>query len=530
MRVNKPLRHLTRSTSAFARAAAALLCGLLLVSSGGGNRFQMTMVLLGLVLVGLAAMTVPGSSAAARLASLLEGALWGTGVLLGSTHPDPLLPYLVAPALAGGLALGVEGVALPVGVAAVSILAGAPTLDSTQDLGLLATRAGQWVGISLTVGLLASWVHRLQNDPRRSYTEAYELLSQLRTVTRTLPVGLDTAALADQALRDVQGRVPNLVAAGIYTRAAGTRPALRATAGAARVAWRVDLAEDSVFSDAWNGQVPAIRDRGGAASSITALPLVVANRTVGVVGLETRGPRLTREKLTELTDELEDAALRLESAMLFDELRELATVEERRRLAREIHDGIAQDLAAFGYVLDSLVKEARSGQPSDDLAESLLAVRTQLGGLVGELRTSIFELRTEVDAHGGLSAALAEYVRAVGAASHLTVHLSLNEHPERLPADVEAELLRIAQEAVTNARKHAQAENLWVSCTIDPPFALLVVEDDGVGPGAHREGSFGIEIMRERAERLRATLDIGVRSTGGTVVTCRVGAVDSLRS
>jgi signal transduction histidine kinase len=115
-------------------------------------------------------------------------------------------------------------------------------------------------------------------------------------------------------------------------------------------------------------------------------------------------------------------------------------------------------------------------------------------------------------------------VRTVGASSHLTVHLSLDERPDRLPSDTEAELLRIAQEAITNARKHAQASNLWVRCEIDPPRALLVVEDDGVGPGEQREGSFGIDIMRERAARLRADLSVEHRGMRGTVVTCRLGS------
>ena len=76
---------------------------------------------------------------------------------------------------------------------------------------------------------------------------------------------------------------------------------------------------------------------------------------------------------------------------------------------------------------------------------------------------SIYDLRSEVDTHGGLGAALSDYVRSVGRATGLTVHLSLSEATDRLPAETEAELLRIAQEAVTNARRHADADNLWVS-------------------------------------------------------------------
>jgi signal transduction histidine kinase len=499
---------------------AITLCGLLLLSGDDRGGVAELAILFALGLVGVAATTVPGSATSIRFATLVEGALWATGVLLGIDHPDPLLPYLIAPALAGGLALGLEGVAAPIGIASVAVLAGAPSLGRGADVARLAVQTGEWIGIALVVGLLAAWVHRLLREPRTTYSEAYDLLSQLRNVTRTLPMGLDPAAVADQLLRMLQERFDGVNSGAVFTRSSGNLPALRAVSGADRAGWRVDLSEDSVFSEAWAGQVPVVGEDARTKGALVVLPLVVAQRTVAVVVLELSGARPPSSLLAALAKDLADAALRLESAMLFDELRELATVEERRRLAREIHDGIAQDLAAFGYVLDGLVSDARKIGVPADVTNSLAMVREQLGGLVSELRSSIFTLRHEVDQHGGLGAALTEYVRSVGTGSSLTVHLTLDERPERLPLDAEAELLRIAQEAVTNARKHANAANLWVRCSIHPPGALLVVEDDGVGPGEQRDGSFGIDIMRERAERLRATLEITRRAPQGTVVTC----------
>jgi signal transduction histidine kinase len=87
---------------------------------------------------------------------------------------------------------------------------------------------------------------------------------------------------------------------------------------------------------------------------------------------------------------------------------------------------------------------------------------------------------------------------------------------------MEAELLRIAQEAVTNARRHAGARNLWVSCTINPPAAQLSIVDDGRGMGRPRPDSFGMEVMRERAERIGGVLQVAPREGGGTVVTATV--------
>jgi signal transduction histidine kinase len=157
------------------------------------------------------------------------------------------------------------------------------------------------------------------------------------------------------------------------------------------------------------------------------------------------------------------------------------------------------------------------------LEQPLRDVRQELTRILSELRLSIFDLRSDVEQHGGLGAALSDYVRAVGTRSPITVHVSLDEGPTRLPADVEAELLRIAQEAITNARKHARASNLWVDCQIDPPRARLRIEDDGEGLRPGRRWSFGMEIMRERAERLRAQLSIEPRQPSGTRVEVVLG-------
>jgi signal transduction histidine kinase len=152
--------------------------------------------------------------------------------------------------------------------------------------------------------------------------------------------------------------------------------------------------------------------------------------------------------------------------------------------------------------------------------------------VVADLRLSIFDLRSDVSATNGLGAALSDYVRQVGAKSDLTVHLTLNEAATRLSPAVEAELLRIAQEAVTNARKHASAHNLWVDVWTDPPMASLTVRDDGRGMQGQRDDSYGISIMRERANRIDATVDISSdtssNTTQGTVVTVKVAQSSAL--
>ena len=90
-------------------------------------------------------------------------------------------------------------------------------------------------------------------------------------------------------------------------------------------------------------------------------------------------------------------------------------------------------------------------------------------------------MRAGVDESGSLAHTLAEYVQRVGGQAGLSVHVSTDEAPTRLPTATEIEVLRIVQEAITNVRRHAHARNVWLSVAIDPPAAHITVIDDGRG-------------------------------------------------
>lgn len=193
----------------------------------------------------------------------------------------------------------------------------------------------------------------------------------------------------------------------------------------------------------------------------------------------------------------------------------VAVVEERSRLARELHDGVAQNIVAMLYRVDSVAGLIEAGPAR----ESVAALRDDLARLAREVRTSIEELRSEPVLAGGLPRALSSYVGELRPQGDLRVHLHLDAGTVPLPALVEREVLKIAQEAITNVRRHAHAINLWVRLTADSHRLSLVVEDDGIGTVGQRLGHFGLQGMRERAERIGAELAIGVRQDGGTVVT-----------
>ena len=460
------------------------------------------------------------------------------GAQNGGLGASAVLPYLAVPVTVTALRRRFREGAVLLAVTAVTLLAaGALTeVDGRRQLaqiGYLAVCA-QWL-ILAALGLYAAGtLHRVMQargeGKPQPYAEATRLLTQLRTVARQLPgATLDPGGISEHLLEELRS-VARTDRAAVLSASGGGRLVVLAQSGADRVDWETTLDADSAIADAWASQQPQTAARSQARShaggdvSALIVPLVAGVRTVGLVVLEADAahayPAEVVSRVTELTS---PAALRLEAALLFDEVRSLATNEERQRLAREIHDGVAQELVMVGYGIDNAL--ATVYDDAEETAESLRLLRQEVTRVITELRLSLFELRSEVDRHGGLAAAIAEYARTVGASGGLRVHLSLDESTARLPAATEAELLRIAQEAVTNARKHAGASNLWVTCEVDPPYAQIEVSDDGHGIGDQRtDGHYGLAIMAERAERIRGRLEIRPRQPSGTTVAVVLGS------
>jgi signal transduction histidine kinase len=440
--------------------------------------------------------------------------------VLGSGNHSPLLPYLLAPAFAIGCLGSRVMLWCETGLVATVLIPGAILVEGDLRRDELTTSL-EWLLLSVAAGVVALWVQRVldRSGAETSYDSAHRLLSQLRTVSRQLPGGLDAVALAADLVAVVRSELPGAASVGVYASASGDRLSCLSRHGdEAALPWRFDIRDDEVCADAWTSQ----QARTSVADNHVELvvPLVVGLRSMGLVVAQLSEPP-QQSQVTRLLHRLQSGALRLETALLFAEVRDVATSEERRRLAREIHDGVAQEIASLGYAVDDLTARARRGD--EELPQRLVELRSELTRVVQELRLSIFELRTEVANAGGLGAALSGYVQDIGASSGLRVHLSLDESAGRLHADAEAELLRIAQEAITNARKHAGAANLWVTVVVDPPVAVLRVEDDGTGLKEARLDSFGLEIMDERARRLGAVLTIRPREPLGTTVEVTVG-------
>lgn len=536
-----------------ARAAVlALAAGLSILVTQSLSALWWLVPLAVAVLLALSAQWWPRLAAPGRAGEVVTAAVAAAGVGAAGDSAGTVtmgfaafavLPYLAVPLVVAALQQRrVEALVLLLTGTVALVLAGAVV---SADGGPVLTRygylavAGQWVllaALSTVAAGLLPWVLRAQAPPPpQPYAEATRLLTQLRSVARQLPgATLDPGGIGEHLLDEVRAEAP-MDRAAVLTASGGARLVVLAQAGPDRVDWETTLDADSAIADAWASQQPQTearsqtRSHGSVAVSALVVPLVSGVRTIGLLAVESDTasayPPAVIARVRELAT---PAALRLEAALLFDEVRSLATNEERQRLAREIHDGVAQELVMVGYGIDNALASLPDG--TQDAADELQTLRGEVTRVVTELRMSLFELRSEVDRHGGLAAAIADYARTVGASAGLRVHLSLDESTARLPAATEAELLRIAQEAITNARKHAGAANLWVTCAVDPPMAQVSVGDDGQGiPDQHPDGRYGLAIMAERAERIRGRLEIKPRHPSGTMVTVVLGGREPAR-
>jgi signal transduction histidine kinase len=424
------------------------------------------------------------------------------------------LPYLLVPAFAGGLAGSWLGGLACAAAGVAGLLVGA--VLAPQAPFAVGTYLGMvpWMVLVLCMGLVGALVRRQQRlysaDVAR-YAAAYRLLSELRAVSRQLSGGLDAVTLATSILDDVAAAVPVRRSALLVSKEGGALVPLAGSGEDDR--WLAETAYDRLAHEVMQTKSPTMAYLGYRSHRI-AVPVRIGTRTIGVVVADLSEPVMPDE-LAALAQSSDDGALRLETALLFDEIRELATREERHRLAREIHDGIAQELASLGYLVDDM--QARADGP--DLKSLAGTLRKELGRILSDLRHSIFDLRSDVPADACLGTSLARYARKISSQTGLRVHLVNDEHAgQRLQPEIETELLRVGQEAINNVRKHARARNLWVKVSVNPPSANIRVADDGVGLGGGGGDRYGLDIMAERSRRVGATLVVEDRHEGGTVV------------
>lgn len=257
------------------------------------------------------------------------------------------------------------------------------------------------------------------------------------------------------------------------------------------------------------------------------------HKRVGMLGLATPAGirrRFDPSEMETLTGLATQIGLALEASRLQGELQVLAIQGERERIAREMHDGLAQVL---GYVntksqaVEELLAADRVAEARRQLAELAAAARS----VYVDVRESILSLSTPVPSDRGVVAALEEYAALYAESSKLAVKFHAGKESARaqLPAAVQAEVFSIAREALTNVRKHARAHRVTVNVAVEEEDMVLRIQDDGVGfeaellaTGPERWPHFGLAGMRERAESVGGRITWRSRLGDGTLVELHV--------
>ncbi len=248
------------------------------------------------------------------------------------------------------------------------------------------------------------------------------------------------------------------------------------------------------------------------------VPLRIKDRILGTLFVSHSAPGMafSAEQEELLAAFSVQAAIAIENARLYAQAEELAVLRERHRLARELHDQIAQTLYSLGLEVAGCLEGPQPRCPRTDRIR-VLAARAS-----GELRDAIFALSWGMEEGDDLQANLRRMLRRFEETSGIAASAVLpRDSMAELPAPVRQAVLRIVSEALSNVRKHARAHRAVVTVDLASDRLLLSVLDDGVGlVGETAEGGshFGLRSMRETAEELGGRMQLVNQEDGGLAV------------
>lgn len=396
----------------------------------------------------------------------------------------------------------------------------------------------QWSTLLLLTGVIAGYGRRISGEATRRHsvtldrvsqlTDANTLLFNLHRLAQTLPASLDQTEVLDSSLIKLRGLLDFdralfllfeetdrtwLVA---QQQAMGVRGTIDPTtfpepAKQAISTWQA-VCEGNLGPDR-SGLHPTSR------SGLFA-PLMARDRLVGLVVIESHLPgHYDENDRRTLQGFLEPMALAIDNARWFGRLRRASVDEERSRIARELHDRIGQSLACLGFDADRLVRHHQAGQ---QIGSDLQTLRQGVRAVTAEVRDALYDLRADVAEDKDFEQTIGEFAIRVAERSNLQIDVD-SDAVTRLPLLQEREMWRIAQEALINVERHAEAETVTVTWRCDQQQASLDVADDGCGMAESEAGridSYGIVGMRERANSIGAALEINSKSGEGTTVRC----------
>lgn len=286
-----------------------------------------------------------------------------------------------------------------------------------------------------------------------------------------------------------------------------------------------DILDDSPLAQAFRSALgPKLASTFSYVRSWMAVPLILKEELIGLLSLSWYEPGHYTTRQAELALALaSQAAVAIGNARLYGQARTLAALQERQRLARELHDSVSQML--YSIALSARTARILLDRDPAQVGEVLDDVLGLAKAGLAEMRALIFELRPESLETEGLVAALTKQAASLRVRHDIEVETELEAEPD-LPLETKEELYRIAQEALHNIVKHARASRVSLRLTARSEEIELEVGDNGIGfdPAAPYPGHLGLRSMRERATRLNGSLDIDGAPDQGTRIRVRIPA------
>jgi signal transduction histidine kinase len=514
-------------TTRWVTISAGILVGVLRHSSEHFVAATIVLVMLAGILTFLQAKPNPSTQMGVMVLFELIVTVW-VGVATGGLAS----PFVLTPVTGLLLAGYVYGRRATIGTAISGVIAAAATIAMQSVDPTDRRSAGQIAVVYLLCGALGAFTRNLVSDieahraaaidQAAEMATANELLVSLHTLAQTLPASFDLPEVIDSMrlrlhsllrfsvlvvlVRDDAQSVWNVeLAEGVRLSARLLDRELPQPLQRALTSTHPIIIDDRLLSPEEDGF--AALGRSGLYTALRA-----RGALVGLVAIEDVTANGFGAEQRDLVENLSSLlALSIDNARWFSRLRTLGAEAERARIARELHDRVAQSLAYVAFELERM--HALPGDKDGEIAELRVVVRD----IVRELRQTIYQLRANVSEDADIVEVAGGYLERFADRTGIRTHW-LPQASGPLPYRIEQELWRIGQEALVNIERHSAATEVTVHWNVHDGAARLEVIDNGVGfdPDAISGEHYGLVGMRERADAIGAQLTIETRPDLGT--------------
>ncbi|MCC6442643.1 MAG: GAF domain-containing sensor histidine kinase [Armatimonadetes bacterium] len=438
------------------------------------------------------------------------------GIQSASPNGSCSRSLLIIPLVAKGRTIGV-----------VSVQNSRPNAFDEGDLRVLTTIGGQ-AAIAIENARLFEQERRrsmqleLISEIGKEATVTFDIQRLLDTITHTIQTRFNYFSVSLYLKEDATGQLMLRSAAGAYKERLEAEP-LRVDPGVGMIGQTAKTGQTFLSNDVSREPQYIALDFQQTRSEM-CVPIKIERKVVGILNVESDRANAFDDWDVKALETLGDQLARtLDNVRLYDRTRDMAIMEERHRLARELHDTVTQ--LVFSMVLNAEAASTLLDRDPGQARGQIHRLQETAHDALREMRSLILELHPASLEKDGLAATLERHIGTVRKNSGLDIRLSVEGY-QRQPVEIEQSLYRIAQEALHNVLKHACAETVQVALDYTGDAIRLSIRDDGAGFDPDALGpsvkNMGLTTMHERAELVHGTLHIEAAPGRGTEITAQV--------